>query len=206
MRKYKKSKLNGPWLSSLVMVSFVVLTSLLVHPTSVTEAQKMNQTANIQPDRVNCVSLSVTSDSNRLSKNKPIKLKANIVNQCATVVEVSDLAFTIERAGRDENIRFGDRRVGRIMRSLQIDNSTRILELNQHLEIAFNFREIRWMDSLSSIEVFEDFYGDRQLKPESYVFHSSLMFNRCLKKQNEGCDHSGGRVLSNSIEFDVDSL
>ncbi len=177
---------------------FVVV--LLIFAANVNcEAQNTNQNAEVRHVDERCVKVSITADSVRLKKSRPIQLKVSAENLCKRTIEIREPTFTIDKSPLRENLMFGDRRSGRIIRNSKIDNAIKSIEPGKVLDFALDTGEIRWVDSMSSIEVLTDLFTDHHLKTGSYDLYCTILVEPILDQSKKVNGREIVRIVSNKI-------
>jgi len=180
---------------------FVIFLAILLALSAVNlRAQNTDQDPKVKEENFDCVKVSLTGDSNRLEKKNPIHLRVRVENLCDRTIEILEPSFTIDKSILSESLRFGDRRGGRIIRNSEIDNTAKSIVPGKYLDFVLDTNEVRWMDSMSSIEVFKDLFTDHDLKSGSYLLYCKVVVFPISKQHYK--DEGGGvkRIVSNKIK------
>lgn len=147
-----------------------------------------------------CVKPSMIANSDRLEKARPMRLSVTVTNLCGRAIEINEPSLTLDRSEIGKQVISGDRRVGRVFKNSKLDNSVRQIAAGQQLVFEMRSNEVRWMDSISSIDVFQDLFTHRKLKPGSYQLYSEIVVYPSTKQHYKKSDGDLTIILSNKIE------
>jgi hypothetical protein len=204
MKINKKAKMMK-MISTALCGEFVVVLMILLAISKV-DAQSKGQSANASEEDCDCIKVSLTADSNRLEKKNPIFLLVRVENLCDRTIEILEPVFTIDKSVIKGDVRFGDRRGGRIIRNSEIDNALKTVDPGKYLEFPLDTNELRWMDSMSSIEVFKDLFTDHDLKTGSYLLYCEVVVYPTSKQHYKEKGGKVRRILSNKIEVQFEKV
>ncbi|MCD9185449.1 MAG: hypothetical protein LUM44_03395 [Pyrinomonadaceae bacterium] len=142
---------------SMMLICF---TQMFLMPASVFMQKVIEETKNGKlPNE--CVELKLTTASDILNKNVPVSVTAVIFNKCAEKIEfLYRPSFILDKVtgnAKAEKI-FGQTRFGVIFRGGAFEpfNTKYNLSEGQELEFVSNTSELKWMDAVSSQELFAD--------------------------------------------------
>lgn len=181
---------------------FVIVLMILAISAVGIRAQNTNQDSTVMARGCDCAKVSLTADSNRLEKRNPILLRVRIENLCDETIEILEPEFTLDKSILNEKLKFGDRRGARIFRTKtsELDNTAKLVDPGKYLEFVLDTNELRWMDSMSSIEIFKDLFTDHDLKTGSYHLYSMVVVYPTSKEHYKEKGGNVKRILSNKIE------
>ncbi len=202
MKKHKKSNQKGI-VFMISVTSYFIVTVMVFVMSSMSEAQVVNQSAENANQPKSCVSISITSKSTRLTNGEPNQLNVTVENRCDRTIEITEPRFTIERTVLAKVIKSGDRLVGRIIRNSELNNDVLTIEPGQNLDFEMDFGEIRWMDSMSSIEVFRDLFV-HDLKAGLYSLSCEVEFEKHRNQSKEHNSQKKSKISSNAVELRVE--
>ncbi|HMM78708.1 MAG TPA: hypothetical protein PKC65_01675 [Pyrinomonadaceae bacterium] len=146
-----------------------------------------------------CVKVSLVADSNLLEKEGTTSLNVKIENVCASEVRVSEPSFVLEKPNIGKKLKSGDKRVARIVKenATALDNSLNTIESGRFIEFNLYTRDLRWKDSISSIDVFQDLFTDLNLTIGMYNLYAMVSIERCVNENDKPLQ----KVTSNKLEM-----
>lgn len=149
---------------------------------------------------LDCINVSLSADSTRLKKDRPAILRVKIRNSCDRSVQIYEPIFYLQRVTNNTKPKYGDEYGGRIIRrdDSEIDNSAKSILADRDMESVLYSNEVRWMDSMSSIDVFGDlFAADLGLKAGNFQLY-------CTVKICPSCPLDRRNVVSNKLETTIE--
>ncbi len=177
---------------------FILLLILIAIPMISAKAQNAGQVVKDKRD-ADCIKVSLTSDSNRLQKEHPAIVKVKVQNSCNRMVEILEPVFYLDRVSDKTEPRAGY--AGRIIRkdASKIDNTVKPIRGGGEMAFALHFNEVRWMDSMSSIDVFQDLFEFANLPSGEYIVF-------CTVAACQGCNAEQRNVRSNNVKMTLKKL